>query len=271
MPELPEVETTRRGIAPHIVGQTITGIVIREPRLRWPVPARLAEYVSNQRIERVDRRGKYLLLEVETGNVIVHLGMSGSLRLVTEEQSVRTHDHLDICLGSGWRLRLNDPRRFGAVLWQTGHALTHPLLKHLGPEPLGEDFTGEYLYHRAQERRSSVKAFIMDHRVVVGVGNIYASESLFLSAIAPARAANRIARHRYDQLAEAIRSVLEDAIEAGGTTLRDFVGSDGKPGYFRQHLRVYGRANLPCPQCGDPIRVRRLAQRATYDCPRCQH
>lgn len=270
MPELPEVETIRRGIAPYLSGQTVTRIVVRERRLRWPVPPALEERLSGQVIQNMERRGKYLLLRTEAGSALLHLGMSGRLRLLPNSAPVAKHDHVDIELAGGYCLRLTDPRRFGALLWTEEPLAHHPLLRHLGPEPLGESFTGAYLYALARGRRSPIKAFLMDSRVVVGVGNIYANEALFVAGIRPRRAAGRISTTRLQRLVEAVREVLEEAIRQGGTTLRDFVGGEGNPGYFQHSLRVYGRRRLPCLGCGEPIRLLRLAQRATYYCPRCQ-
>jgi formamidopyrimidine-DNA glycosylase len=270
MPELPEVETTRRGIAPHVVNHRVTGVVVRQKRLRWPVPPALARDLPGQTLHAVERRAKYLLLRADTGTVILHLGMSGSLRVLPAGTPAEKHDHLDIVLDSGRCLRLTDPRRFGAALWCTGDIAQHPLLRALGPEPLDKDFTGEYLFARARRRKGAVKQFIMDGKVVVGVGNIYASEALFLAGIHPERAAGRISRDRFDRLAAAIKEVLAASIRAGGTTLRDFVGGDGKPGYFSQQLRVYGRAGQPCESCGTPLRQIVTGQRSTWYCPRCQ-
>ncbi|MCP5420457.1 MAG: bifunctional DNA-formamidopyrimidine glycosylase/DNA-(apurinic or apyrimidinic site) lyase [Gammaproteobacteria bacterium] len=271
MPELPEVETTRRGIAPALQQQIISQVVVRESRLRWPIPADLPQRLAGQQIQAVNRRGKYLLLETGDGTALFHLGMSGSLRILRQDVPVGKHDHVDLQLANGYNLRFNDPRRFGALLWTTEPPERHPLLRDLGPEPLGPAFGGEYLYRRARGRQLAVKSFIMDGHVVVGVGNIYANEALFLAGIHPERAAGRIAESRYVVLAAAIRQVLEDAIRQGGTTLRDYVGGFGEPGYFQQSLRVYGRHNLPCQQCQTPIRLSRTGQRATYFCSRCQH
>jgi formamidopyrimidine-DNA glycosylase len=270
MPELPEVETTRRGIAPHLLHRRVTAVVVRNSRLRWPVPAALTRTLPGQLIHAIERRAKYLLLRADTGTLILHLGMSGSLRLLPAETPAQKHDHLDIVLDDGHCLRLTDPRRFGAALWCTGDANLHALLRGLGPEPLGEDFDGAHLFARARRRKGAAKQFIMDGKVVVGVGNIYASESLFLAGIHPERAAGRISLERYERLAAAIKEVLSAAILAGGTTLRDFVGGDGKPGYFAQQLRVYGRTGQPCLQCGTPIRQVVTGQRSTYYCPHCQ-
>jgi formamidopyrimidine-DNA glycosylase len=269
MPELPEVETTRRGIEPHLLGQRVDRVLVRDRRLRWPVPEDLDVRLSGQRIEAVERRAKYLLIKAETGTLIVHLGMSGSVRLVEAAQPVGKHDHVDILLESGQALRYTDPRRFGAMLWSE-EPLAHVLLASLGPEPLGEDFDGDRLYRLSRGRSMAVKPFIMDNAVVVGVGNIYASEALFAAGIDPRRPAGSISRARYLKLGEEIRRILAMAIERGGTTLRDFVGGDGKPGYFQQELFVYGRAGEFCKSCGSTLREIRLGQRASVYCSRCQ-
>ena len=270
MPELPEVETTRRGIAPHIEGGVVSEVVLRRRLLRYPVPPRLLSDLPGNAIERVERRGKYLLLRTGVGTVIIHLGMSGNLRLVDPAEPVVKHDHVDIVIEGGHALRFHDPRRFGAVLWASGDPLEHALLSSLGPEPLETGFNGDYLYERSRNRKQSIKQFIMDSHTVVGVGNIYASESLFLAGIKPQTAAGKVTRPRYQQLALAIQKVLQAAIEQGGTTLRDFVDGEGKPGYFQQQLNVYGREGEPCHQCGTAIKQMRQGQRATYYCPRCQ-
>jgi formamidopyrimidine-DNA glycosylase len=270
MPELPEVETTRRGIAPHISGKTVTRVVVREPRLRWPVPRRLAGEISGQTITGVSRRGKYLLLETENGTAILHLGMSGSLRIVDSTIPVGKHDHVDIVFGNDRILRLTDPRRFGALLWTRRPPEQHKLLRDLGPEPLGPAFTGAYLHARSRGRKVAIKHFIMNSRNVVGVGNIYANEALYMAGIHPGRAAGRISRKKYALLAEVVRKVLNDAIAMGGTSLRDFVNSDGKPGYFRLELNVYGKGGEACISCRTPIREIRQGQRATFYCPECQ-
>lgn len=270
MPELPEVETTRRGIAPHVIGQRIDRMLVRQPRLRWPVPADLAVRLQGQVIESVQRRAKYLLLQVAEGWVIIHLGMSGSLRLVTRGQAAGKHDHVDFELANGQALRLTDPRRFGAVLWCDGEPQQHVLLSKLGPEPLTEAFDGERLYARSRGRRQAVKPFIMDNQQVVGVGNIYANEALFEAGIDPQRPAGGISRARYQRLADEIKRVLARAIEQGGTTLKDFVGGDGKPGYFQQQLQVYGRGGEPCRHCGGLLKEVKLGQRSTVFCKTCQ-
>lgn len=272
MPELPEVETTCRGIAPHVTGRRVRAVRVRQPQLRWPVPRRLAAELTGQTVLAVERRAKYLLLRTTGGTAIVHLGMSGSLRLVPEATPPGAHDHVDIVLDHGRALRLHDPRRFGAVLWTRAAPENHPRLMDLGPEPLDEAaFTGAWLHGRARGRRQSVKCFLMDARTVVGVGNIYANEALFAAGIRPTTAAGRIARARYQRLAEAVRRVLREAIAAGGTTLRDFVASDGRPGYFRHSLQVYDRAGEPCQVCGTALRSARIGQRSSFFCTRCQH
>jgi len=270
MPELPEVETTRRGIAPHISGQTVRDVVVRNRRLRWPVPRRLAAGLPGHTIRAVERRGKYLLLRCDNGTVIVHLGMSGSLRIVPAATPAGKYDHVDLVLTNGSCLRLRDPRRFGAVLWTTTDPLRHKLLKDLGPEPLADALSGDCLYERSRGRTTAVKQFLMDSRVVVGMGNIYVNEALFRAGVHPLRAAGRISRERYRRLAQAIKQVLRAALKAGGTTLRDFARSDGSPGYFKLKLRVYGRAGLPCPACHRPLAHLRQGQRSTYYCKHCQ-
>ncbi|MBA2490867.1 MAG: bifunctional DNA-formamidopyrimidine glycosylase/DNA-(apurinic or apyrimidinic site) lyase [Gammaproteobacteria bacterium] len=270
MPELPEVETTRAGIAPHLIDRRVIHVDIRQPMLRWPVPADLARNLEGQRIIDVTRRAKYLLLHTANGAALMHLGMSGSLRVIDANIPPQPHDHIDLRLDSGQVLRLRDPRRFGALLWIDGDPLAHPLLHGLGPEPLSDDFDGDYLIQRARGRTLSVKDFIMNSRVVVGVGNIYASESLFAAGIHPARAAGRISRARYHVLALSIKQVLQIAIGHGGTTLRNFVREDGRPGYFRHELRVYGKAGANCPRCGYSIRLRVIGQRSSFYCGKCQ-
>jgi formamidopyrimidine-DNA glycosylase len=270
MPELPEVETTRRGISPHILGQTLLRAVVRQPQLRWPVPLTIAEDLPGQCLERLVRRGKYLLLSFETGTLILHLGMSGSLRILGPDTPAQKHDHFDLVFANGKVLRLRDPRRFGAVLWTGDDPYAHALLRGLGPEPLDDSFDGAYLLAQARPRRVAVKNLIMDARVVVGVGNIYANEALFRAGIHPNRACNRISPVRHLRLADSIKQVLTQAIEQGGTTLRDFQQEDGRPGYFAQQLQVYGRTNEPCPTCGAPLRVQVVGQRSTFYCSHCQ-
>jgi len=271
MPELPEVETTRRGIEPHLVGKPINSLVIRQKQLRWPVPDELAQRLAGATILRVARRAKYLLIETSHGTLIIHLGMSGSLRIVDSALAPDTHDHIDLHFGNKKILRYTDPRRFGAWLWCEQAPGQHPLLASLGPEPLGDTFYDNYLFQRSRGRKLAVKSFIMDSHTVAGVGNIYANEALFMAGVHPLRSAGRISRIRYTRLTEAIRSVLAEAIHQGGTTLRDFLNSDGKPGYFQQSLQVYGRTSDPCPRCGTPIRETRSGQRSTFYCPHCQH
>ena len=270
MPELPEVETTRRGIEPHIQGQTVAEVIVRNPRLRWPVPDDLPHRLPGSTIQSVKRRAKYLLLETADGTLIVHLGMSGSLRILAQPSAPEKHDHVDIVFSNGCCLRYTDPRRFGAVLWTGSSPGEHELLNKLGPEPLGEDFTAQRLYLLSRGKSQAVKTFIMDAHVVVGVGNIYASEALFRAGIRPDRPCGRISMARYERLAMAIRETLANAIEQGGTTLRDFVGGDGKPGYFKQELAVYGRTGKPCRQCARPVSEQRLGNRNTFFCRSCQ-
>ena len=270
MPELPEVETTRRGIANSIQGRRIEHVIVRQPNLRWPIPTFLAEQLKGQSILSVDRRAKYLLLNTAQGTLIVHLGMSGSLRILTAGQPYGKHDHVDLIFSDGTLLRFNDPRRFGAILWATEPVFEHPLLKDLGPEPLTSDFDAAHLYAQSKNRKTPIKSFIMDSHNVVGVGNIYANEALFKAGILPTRHAGKISLVRYQRLAECIRNVLSDAIRQGGTTLRDFVNEAGKPGYFKQQLQVYGRAGQPCVLCGESLQEIRLSGRSTVFCKYCQ-
>lgn len=270
MPELPEVETARRGIAPHLLGRRVAAVTVRDRRLRWPVPLTLMKELPGQRIEEVGRRGKYLLLKTAAGTAILHLGMSGSLRVLAADTPPQKHDHVDLVLDSGRLLRLRDPRRFGTLLWTRDDPGRHALLKDLGPEPLEDSFDGEHLFQASRGRKLAVKLFIMNSRVVVGVGNIYASESLYLAAIRPGRAAGRVSREEYAALAKGIKKVLTASIKAGGTTLRDFMREDGEPGYFSQRLRVYGRDGEKCYRCGGTIVAKVTGQRSTYYCPSCQ-
>ena len=270
MPELPEVETVRRGLAPHLLGQTVTAVVVRQPCLRWPVATEWTTRLPGQTLEDVERRAKYLLLHTGAGIALCHLGMSGRLRILPAETPLQKHDHVDVLLANGQCLRFNDSRRFGALLWSSAPAGQHPLLRELGPEPLGEDFSATDLHVRSRGRRVAVKAFIMDQRIVVGVGNIYASEALFAAGIHPLRPAGALSIEEYARLVAAIRAVLEAAIRQGGTTLRDFVGGDGQSGYFQQELQVYGRDRQPCRHCGGAIQRCRIGQRTSYYCPRCQ-
>lgn len=270
MPELPEVETSRRGIAPHIEGKTFKTVVVRQARLRWPVPEALNTLLPGLRLNSVARRGKYLLLNTVSGTLILHLGMSGNLRITTPKQPPGKHDHVDFIFADDTVLRFNDPRKFGAVLWTDGDALGHPLLVNLGPEPLSTAFDGDYLLQRAGKRSLPIKALLMDSHIVVGVGNIYANESLFLAGILPTRPAGEISSQEYQCLVKAVKSVLQQAITQGGTTLRDFTDAQGKPGYFRQSLRVYGRVDQPCLTCAEPVQHIKIGQRASYFCKFCQ-
>jgi formamidopyrimidine-DNA glycosylase len=270
VPELPEVETTCRGVRDSLVGRTISAFDLREPRLRWPVEPSLRQRLVGRRVHDVRRRAKYLLIDVDGGTLIAHLGMSGSLRVMPRAAPRLLHDHYDLVLDSGQCLRFNDPRRFGCLLWCDGDPAQHALLRSLGPEPLEPAFEAGYLAARARGRRCAVKLFLMDQRIVVGVGNIYASEALFRAGVRPRRAAGRIKAAEWQRIVAAIRDVLGEAIRQGGTTLRDYVNADGTPGYFRQQLYVYERADEPCRRCGTPIRHLVQGQRSTYYCPGCQ-
>ncbi|MBL8417835.1 MAG: bifunctional DNA-formamidopyrimidine glycosylase/DNA-(apurinic or apyrimidinic site) lyase [Dechloromonas sp.] len=274
MPELPEVEVCRRGLQPEVEGQTILGATVRVPRLRLPLSATLGETLAGQRVAAVRRRGKYLLLDcrggVEDGCLIIHLGMSGNLRFVAPEAPVGKHDHVDL-LFARRVLRFSDPRRFGLVLWQAADAPAHPLLAVLGLEPLDDEFTAEWLWAATRRRAAPIKPLLMDSHLVVGIGNIYASESLFRAGISPLRAANRISGERYERLVPAIRQTLSDAIAAGGSSIRDYVHSDGGAGCFQVDCAVYDRAGAPCRRCGGSVRQIRQAGRSTYYCASCQH
>jgi formamidopyrimidine-DNA glycosylase len=303
MPELPEVETTRRGLAPHLEGRRIVGVTLRRPDLRWPIPREIEALLPSQTITAIRRRAKYLLMDTNAGSAIWHLGMSGSMRVLPAEAPVQAHDHVDLLIGddaaptpalprvrgreqsgrgremdararandaAGMRvLRFNDPRRFGCLLWQAPGE-THELLRDLGPEPLSDDFSGELLFERSRGRKAPVKAFLMDQKIVVGVGNIYAAEALFAAGVSPLRAAGKVSRERYEVIATEVRRILAYAIQRGGTTLRDFLSPDGAPGYFEQELSAYGRGGEPCPRCGRPLKQAMLAQRATVWCGHCQ-
>ena len=270
MPELPEVETILRGIAPSLIGQTIESTVVRQPRLRWRVPAALSRELPGQPIHALSRRAKYLLLTTPAGTVILHLGMSGSLRIVPAGRPAEKFDHVDIVLTNGNCLRLRDPRRFGAVLWTRDDPAQHSLLKDLGPEPLSTQMSGDYLFRLTRRRKRAIRDVLLDGRLIAGIGNIYANEALFVAGIRPQRAAGRLTRAGCDHLFQAIQSTLLRAIDAGGTTLRDFVASDGSPGYFQQELNVYGRQGLPCRHCGVPITSKTLGQRTAFYCSHCQ-
>jgi formamidopyrimidine-DNA glycosylase len=269
VPELPEVETTRRGIEPHVVGRRIHRLVVHERRLRWPVDVQTSATFVGCTIRRAGRRAKYLLLETDVGTMILHLGMSGSLRVLPASTPRIAHDHVDIELDSGQTLRFNDPRRFGSLLF-TADPATHPLLKGLAPEPLEDDFDGEYLWKITRRRKVAIKQLIMNARLVVGVGNIYASEALFRARIRPRRQARSLTRQECARLVRAIKATLTMAVKVGGTTLRDYVGADGNPGYFRQKLYVYERAGQPCRVCGRPVKQFTQGQRSTYWCSHCQ-
>ena len=270
MPELPEVETTRRGIEPAVTSRTIDRVVVREPRLRWRIPGEITSLAPGQRVQQLRRRAKYLLFDLERGSMILHLGMSCSLRVMPADTVPLPHDHVDIVLDSGMCLRFNDPRRFGSLLWTADDPLKHPLLVRLAPEPLSDEFDAAYLARIAKGRRVAIKQLLMNSNLVVGVGNIYASEALFHAGIRPQRSAARIRRDEFAPLVRSIRKVLRAAIRQGGTTLRDYVSPDGTPGYFRQKLFVYERSGEPCRVCSTPIRRIVQGQRATYYCPRCQ-
>ncbi|MCI4569218.1 bifunctional DNA-formamidopyrimidine glycosylase/DNA-(apurinic or apyrimidinic site) lyase [Lysobacter sp. CFH 32150] len=284
MPELPEVETTRRGLAPHLEGRRVRAVTLRRPDLRWPIPPEISALLPGQRIEAVRRRAKYLLLDTQAGSALLHLGMSGSLRVLPPATPLDAHDHVDIALSSNRVLRFNDPRRFGCLLWQPPGE-THELLRELGPEPLadgfdgaafggatfnGATFNGDYLFERSRGRKAPVKTFLMDQKIVVGVGNIYAAEALFAAGISPLRAAGRVSRERYVRLATAVQDILAYAITRGGTTLRDFISPDGAPGYFELELLAYGRGGEPCPRCRRPLQQAMIGQRATVWCGHCQ-
>lgn len=270
MPELPEVETSRRGIAPHITGKVFKSVIVRHPQLRWPVPESLTTDLPGQPLLSVERRGKYLLLATARGTLILHLGMSGNLRITTPEQTVRKHDHIDFIFADDTVLRFNDQRRFGATLWTAEDPLLHPLLATLGPEPLSTAFDASYLRQRAANRAVPIKSLIMDSHVVVGVGNIYASEALFLAGVKPIRPAGELDTPACEALVTAIKTVLQQAIDKGGTTLRDFSNAEGKPGYFKQSLNVYGRGGQACLRCEEPIQQLKIGQRASYYCGTCQ-
>ena len=270
MPELPEVETTRRGIEPHIENNKVSKVILRRKTLRWPITPALSKDLPGETIQSVSRRGKYLLLATQKGCLLIHLGMSGSLRIVESSRAAAKHDHVDVVFANNKVLRYTDPRRFGCILWETEPIEAHPLLASLGPEPLEDNFHTDYLFKKSRRRNVVVKTFIMDSKVVVGVGNIYANESLFLAGISPKRSAGKISKPRYEKLVECIQQVLQQAIDVGGTTLKDFTGSDGEPGYFAQSLHVYGRRGEPCHGCNGTLKEIRQGQRSTVYCPQCQ-
>lgn len=270
MPELPEVETSRRGIEPHILNKTIKTVTIRQHKLRWPIPKNLPALAEGQKVREVCRRAKYIYLKLDNGSIIIHLGMSGSLRICTNKTPPEKHDHIDICVSGNKILRMRDPRKFGCVLWTADDIHEHKLIKSLGPEPLDELFTAHYLHEKSRKRTCSIKSFIMNSHMVVGVGNIYASESLFKAGISPKRKAGSISLPRFEKLVAAIKVTLRESIEQGGTTLKDFTGGDGQPGYFAQKLLVYGRANADCTNCGKPIKQFTQQARSTFYCSQCQ-
>lgn len=270
MPELPEVETVCRGLEPHLLETAIQTVIIRQPALRWPVPANLSDLLTGQSIKAINRRGKYVLIQLQTGALIIHLGMSGSLRIVDGQSAPARHDHVDFHLEQNKILRYNDPRRFGSILWTHENPLYHPLIKTIGIEPLNAEFNGAYLQARAQGRKVPVKTLIMNGQIVAGIGNIYATEALFQARIYPFREAQSLSVGECQVLVDAIKAILEQAIVAGGTTLKDFVNSDGKPGYFSQKLYVYGRAGLACLLCDGLIQSKKSGQRTTAFCLVCQ-
>lgn len=273
MPELPEVETTRRGISPKVDKQTIVNVVIRNGRLRWPVDQSLPQKLAGLPVLEIGRRGKYLLLKTKAGTLLIHLGMSGNLRILPIGSPVQKHDHFDIEFANGYLLRLNDPRRFGSVLWHPitdGPVEQHRLLAKLAPEPLTDAFNGDYLFEKTRNRKVAIKSLVMNSAVAVGAGNIYANESLFMSKIHPQTQASLLSKKQCHLLVDNIKNVLEAAIKQGGTTLKDFMSPDGKPGYFVQQLAVYDQGGNPCNTCKNPIERTMLNQRATYFCPTCQ-
>lgn len=273
MPELPEVETTKNGISPHIIHKTVHEVIVRQPKLRWMIPADLAEKLCNETVLSVERRAKYLLIQFATGTLIIHLGMSGSLRihLPTDISDSKKHDHVEWKFNDGTIMRYHDPRRFGAVLWYEGAIDFHPLLEKLGPEPLSEDFNAAYLYSKLQKQKRMIKVALIDNHMVVGVGNIYANEALFMSSILPTRTCQNIDMSECELLVNNIKTVLQAAIKAGGSTLRDFVNSDGTSGYFQQQYYVYGKNGQSCQICNDLISNQKIAQRSSFYCPTCQH
>ncbi len=270
MPELPEVETTLRGIRPHIENQIVSQVIIRQPKLRWLIPAELPQLIEQKTLNGLSRRAKYLLFHFESGTLLIHLGMSGSLRVVPADTPAAKHDHFELAFQHQKSIRLTDPRRFGAVLWLGVNPGQHALLSKLGPEPLSEQLSGRYLYEKSRHKKVSIKQFLMNQAIVTGIGNIYCTEVLYYAGISPVRAAGNISLKRYQSLAVHIKSTLSQAIKQGGTTLRDFVGSDGKPGYFQQELSAYGRSGLPCKKCQQPLTEIKQAQRTTAYCIRCQ-
>ncbi|MFT6927245.1 MAG: formamidopyrimidine-DNA glycosylase [Psychromonas sp.] len=270
MPELPEVETSRKGISPHLINKSVQDVVLRHTQLRWKIPQDLLSEIKGKILLSIDRRAKYLLFNFSSGTLLIHLGMSGSLQICPLDSPPKKHDHADLIFAD-CLLRFTDPRRFGAILWLGSTPEDSPLLSKLGPEPLSDDFTAKYLYTAAASRKLPVKQFIMDQKVVTGVGNIYATEALFRAGIKPTRSAGNISQKRYQLLVDCIKEILQQAIQQGGTTLKDFVGSDGKPGYFQQTLQIYGKTGQQCPNCENPLKSVKLAARASVYCANCQH
>lgn len=270
MPELPEVETTCRGISPHVINNKVKNVIVRDRRLRWPIDKKLETYLTNQAFHSLERRAKYLLFKNKSGTMILHLGMSGSLRIITNNEEAEKHDHVEIQFADGKYLRFRDPRRFGSIHWTEDEPLEHKLIKPLGPEPLNREFNAKYLYDLSRNKKKAIKNFIMDSHIVVGVGNIYASESLFSAGIKPTSVAGKVSLTRYEYLTKEIKQVLRKAIKKGGTTLKDFTNGEGKPGYFRHELQVYDREGEPCNQCGKIIKRMVIGQRASYFCSNCQ-
>lgn len=270
MPELPEVETIMRGLIPHLKNTVIVDVIVRQAKLRWPISPTLKKHLIQQRVLKLSRRGKYLLLQVTNGTLILHLGMSGRLQILSKITPPTRHDHVDIFFGDSYLLRYNDPRRFGAILWTETDPLQHSLLQSLGIEPLSDHFTGDYLKKRSENRRVAIKSFIMNSHVVTGIGNIYAAEALFLAKIHPLMPAEALTDAQYNQLVDAIKVILQAAIHQGGTTIKDFINSEGKPGYFTQQLRVYGRGGKPCLICHASLQTMQLGQRSTVFCESCQ-
>ncbi len=270
MPELPEVETTLRGISPHIENQIVSKVIIRQPKLRWPIPTDLAQLIEQQKLNRLSRRAKYLLLHFDSGTLLIHLGIPGSIRVLPRNTPLLNMTIFELVFANNTSIRLTDPRRFGAVLWLGSQPNEHALLSKLGPEPLSEQFTAHYLYEKSRQKKVSIKQFLMNQAVVTGIGNIYCTEVLYYAGISPVRAAGNISLKRYQTLVTQIKQTLDQAIAQGGTTLRDFVGSDGKPGYFKQDLSAYGRAGLPCKNCKQPLTAIKQAQRTSVYCTHCQ-
>ena len=269
MPELPEVETTKRGLEPHIVGKQVLSVQIYQKQLRWEIPSHLPTTIKGEFIKKISRRAKYILIKFSNGTLIMQLGMSGSISVVPSGEALKKHHHFELILDNRTSMRFHDPRRFGSILWQKNNEQLS-LFKNIGPEPLSNEFNVNTLYLSSKGRKKNIKAFIMDSSIVVGVGNIYASESLFLAGISPKRVAGKTSKKRYQALTQCIKQILTEAINNGGTTLNDFSNIDGEPGYFSQVLSVYGRNDMSCYQCNGTIKRIVQNQRASYYCPRCQ-